>query len=123
MNPRPTRRWFRFSLRTMLALVTVVCIYLGWAMNWIRQRRVFAKSQVGIFVLQKERTDGTAPLAPYGLWILGEKGIGEIYPNNQNSEREAVELFPEAVVRWDYPEHLLRHIELFAEVLKPATQD
>jgi hypothetical protein len=32
-----TRRWFRFSLRTLLVLVTLVCVYLGWAGNWKRQ--------------------------------------------------------------------------------------
>src|SRR5688572_4473021 len=35
----PTRRWFRISLLTMLVLVTLVCIYLGWSMNWIQSTR------------------------------------------------------------------------------------
>jgi hypothetical protein len=29
-NPKPHRRWFRFSLRTMLVLVTLVCLVAGW---------------------------------------------------------------------------------------------
>jgi hypothetical protein len=45
----------RFSLRTMLVLVTLVCVicnYLGWAMNWIKPGQVFQKaSNVNYFQL------------------------------------------------------------------------
>ena len=40
----PTRRWFRFSLRTMLVLVTVVVLLVGWLANtyrWVQERRAF----------------------------------------------------------------------------------
>jgi hypothetical protein len=39
-NPKP-RRWFRFGLRTMLVLVTVVCISLSgwiWTKNLVESR-------------------------------------------------------------------------------------
>jgi hypothetical protein len=38
----PRRRWYQFSLRTMFVLVTVACVVLAWvgySLNWIRQRR------------------------------------------------------------------------------------
>ena len=33
------RRWFRFSLRTMLVLMTVFCIWLGWQVSIVRERK------------------------------------------------------------------------------------
>jgi hypothetical protein len=38
---KPKRRWFRFSLRTLFVLVTVIGVAAGWLanqLNWIRQR-------------------------------------------------------------------------------------
>ena len=32
-------RVFRFSLRTLLVVVTVVCVWLGWQLSIVRQRR------------------------------------------------------------------------------------
>ncbi|MCH7727434.1 MAG: hypothetical protein IH991_13270 [Planctomycetes bacterium] len=29
-KPKPSRRWLQFSLRTMLALLTVACVWFGW---------------------------------------------------------------------------------------------
>ena len=37
------RRWFRFSLRTMLVVVTMLGCWLGYQFNWIRQRNEFAE--------------------------------------------------------------------------------
>ena len=33
------RRWFRFSLRTMLLATTMLCIWLGWKINAAREQR------------------------------------------------------------------------------------
>jgi hypothetical protein len=43
-SPKPNRRWFRFSLRTMLVVVTAICIWLSYCLNWIRQRRDFVEA-------------------------------------------------------------------------------
>lgn len=37
------RRWFRFSLRGMFVLVTLVCVWLGWNLNTVRERRAVRK--------------------------------------------------------------------------------
>ena len=33
------RRWLRFSLRTLLLVVTVLCVWLGWRINAARQQK------------------------------------------------------------------------------------
>jgi len=35
----PTRRWFRFSLRTLLVAITLFGLWLGYYINWIHQRQ------------------------------------------------------------------------------------
>ncbi len=35
----PTRRWFRFSLRTMFVVVTMVAATLGWELHVVRSRQ------------------------------------------------------------------------------------
>jgi hypothetical protein len=35
----PGRRWFRFSLRTLFVVVTIVACWLGWNVNIVHQRR------------------------------------------------------------------------------------
>ena len=106
------RRWLSFSLRSLFVLVTVVCIYLFWAMNWIHQRREF--------LLQQPVTDNSEVLmlllgeeerpAPLLLRILGERGVIRIDINEdffrKHAEKQklaelnetAERLFPEATV-------------------------
>ena len=36
---KPKRRWFQFSLRTFLVLMTVFAVWFGWAMNKAREQR------------------------------------------------------------------------------------
>ncbi len=38
-STRPKRRFFRFSLRTLMIVVTVFCIWLGWQVYTARQQR------------------------------------------------------------------------------------
>ena len=38
MTPASNRRWFRFSLRTLFVVVTLVCIALGWDAAKVIQR-------------------------------------------------------------------------------------
>jgi hypothetical protein len=40
----PKRRWFRFSLRTMFLVCTVVAVWLGWNVHLVRQRRAFIEN-------------------------------------------------------------------------------
>jgi hypothetical protein len=69
--PKP-RSWFRFSLRTMFVLVTVLCVVLSWSayqLNWIRQRHDFLKNdRVATHDTYKNNK------APYCLRLFGEPG-------------------------------------------------
>jgi hypothetical protein len=40
-SPTPRRRWFRFGLRTMFVVLTVISVWLGWQACWIQQRRAY----------------------------------------------------------------------------------
>src|SRR5688572_21449236 len=39
-NPKPTRRWFRFSLRTLFIVVTIVAVGLGWVLTEAKRQRL-----------------------------------------------------------------------------------
>ena len=99
-HPRP-ERWltWRFSLRALFLLMTLFAVWLGVQAKWIRDRREFV--QVGTEG-RKMATDGVTN-APWSIRILGERGIKGIYisendPNFERMERQAMALFPEAMV-------------------------
>ncbi len=37
------RRWFAFSLRTLFIVVTMFAVWLGWELNFVRQRLALRK--------------------------------------------------------------------------------
>ena len=94
----PKRRWFRFSLRTLFVLVTVVGCWLGYSINWIKQRHAFLAHP---YVIQEfndtppstvNRWGNTWPVyAPWGLWLLGERGLVSVWlpPKFWSPERQA----------------------------------
>lgn len=67
-------RWFRFSLRTMFIVVTVLGCWWGYQLNWIRQRHeAIGRNENAIAcpaVLGK---------APWSLRMLGEQGYSVLY--------------------------------------------
>jgi hypothetical protein len=85
-------RLFQFSLRSLFVLVTLVAIFCGYQMNWIRHRHEFLK-RAGVQV----HVNDDVP-APRGLWLFGEKGVLWITFEHETSESksEAERLFPEA---------------------------
>ena len=74
MSFLPTRRWLRFSIRTLLIAVTILCMWLGWAMQWIHQRRD-AVDRAGAVTRNGEAD------APWPLRILGEPGSATVVVN------------------------------------------
>ena len=94
----PRRRWFRFSLRTLFVVVTVLGCWLGYQLNWIRERHA---------VLARQSPGGGT-----GFWpgprpgfllqrLFREPGIGCIVVGECVSDAEfnrILSLFPEATV-------------------------
>ena len=114
MIPAP-KRWFRWSLPTMFVVVTVAGCWLGYSLNWIRQRHeVLAREFHG-----RRCTYGVPPRdlqradVPWTLRMFGEQPYYVVYwsamreeptANFAPSEAEQAELshvrrlFPEALV-------------------------
>jgi len=98
-----SRRWFRFSLRKLLIFVTLLCLYLGWAADWKRQRRVFLNAPNVTFAYS-ENGDAHVRLS---LRLMGEQGINWI--KCPDSEREkASSLFPEWGTNFSFNISLMR---------------
>jgi hypothetical protein len=95
---KPTRRWFRFSLRTLFVLMTIVGFLAGWVayqLNWIRQREEFQRTQVYETVLLENDLQRNTP---WSLRLFGERNrshslvFGVKEPQIEIGRR----LFPEA---------------------------
>jgi hypothetical protein len=102
-DPPTRRRWLRFSLRTLLVLVTLLCLYLGWAMNWIRQRQAFLRDSVPDDPIVKVLATVSGlkeQAAPWSLRLLNENGIPWLYFESAEQQKliEVSQLFPEAKV-------------------------
>jgi hypothetical protein len=95
----PKRRWFRFNLRTLFVVVTVVGCIAGWLLyqvRWIVERRHVTRDRVGI--LHATFDDDRLP---WPLWLLPEDGWSQInYAPDLSPERKAelTRLFPEATL-------------------------
>ena len=116
MTTAPTspirRRWFAFRLQTLFVAMTVLCCWLGYEMNWIRQRREDREwlKSVHATVYEQPYGEGTlhgAVIWPpstqhfsWSLWILGETPASVIdAPSIPDSDvRRIKRVFPEASV-------------------------
>ena len=38
-TPRPKRRWYQYTLRTLFVLMTVLAVALGWYVHRVRQQK------------------------------------------------------------------------------------
>jgi len=129
-DPRPNRRWFRFSLRTLLVATTIIAVWLGVQVKWIRDRHeILAKHQslaASVNAQEKRPQCGgairlqAAQRQPVGLWILGEPAVPfvqvillkndemQIDDFDDEDGRRAKALFPEAEI-------LLRTVHFYPE--------
>ncbi len=101
MTPTPNRRWLRFSLRTMFALVTALTCWLGYHVHWHSQRQDFV-SRSDVFGFGSPAASYPRQKAPWSLRLFGAKGYCEVSvlagDNVVASLEEARRLFPEANV-------------------------
>jgi hypothetical protein len=94
--PKHTGRWFQYSLGTMFLVVTAFSCWLGYELNWIRQRHeAFDRYQIRSMDVPEIEE---ALQAPSGLWMFGEAGIRSIWCDNLTDEEHCKleRIFPEA---------------------------
>lgn len=112
MDGTPVKRRWRlpqYSLRTLFIVVTVLAIWLGYAIPWIRQRHTFL-SQPDLIcefndtpptTLNKSHTRSPV-FAPLSIALLGERGVVSVWLPRKiwspENEAAALRLFPEAVL-------------------------
>ncbi len=120
MSAKP-RRWFSFSLRTLLILITLVACWLGWESNVVRGRKQLMQDmelRQGVRILTAEAYsayhDSRTPSEPIARvsmlrrW-LGDKAIQEIeyvtgyHKLSQEDIARLTRTFPEAKVREAQP--------------------
>jgi hypothetical protein len=110
---RPGRRWFRFGLRTLFVVVTVLCCYLAWETSVVRHRQKALREmqtlggfQIVTAAAYDQQFRGTpigAPPAKVSLIrrLLGDQAIQEIWVHWYNKPADAeiqrfARTFPEA---------------------------
>ena len=107
MDGRPKRRWLRFSVRTLLVAVTIFCVWLGWQVNIVRDRkammqRIEEAGGVGGAGFQSRKD----PPMPWYRKKLGDSANAHIrVPWDWTAEQiaEVSALFPEATVHKQRP--------------------
>jgi hypothetical protein len=73
MDGKPKRRWLRFSIRTLLAVVTIFCVWLGWNFYELRQRHLIKQ----FLTAQGIALDYGEPTAPWNSFPLSWRLLGE----------------------------------------------
>ncbi len=89
---------FRFRLRTLLiavAVLAVPCAWVGYQLNWIRQRH--AEGSLWPKGIPRWATQTPYPRGPGFLWMFGEYGRYQVFCRRGDFERIS-RLFPEAHV-------------------------
>lgn len=90
--PRP-----RFTLRVLFVAMTLHCVWCGYSVNWIQQRRAALNDG---WVVAYYEPGVKFPAAPGLLWIFAEPAQQSliVYRSNgrPNSKERAAKLFPES---------------------------
>jgi hypothetical protein len=80
--PKRKRRWFQFSLRTLLVAVTVSAVplgYVGWQAKIVRERKALvdwiARNGGKVYPLRSDNADDQPPFVRR---LLGDRPIGAI---------------------------------------------
>ncbi len=80
MTHSTRRRWFRFTLRTLLVIVALLAVFLAYHVNWIRERRaLIAKhKELSEWYGQPMQIAAVSVIPRDGpglLWMFGERKI------------------------------------------------
>jgi hypothetical protein len=105
--PKRNRRWFQFSLRTLLigvALLAMPCAYVGWQGRDVRERKEAMKKFVHAYAIYGMPISRN-PASQLRRW-LGDTRIESFYFDKEASDDEiqtARREFPEAAIHRDKP--------------------
>ena len=102
MAENPKRRW-QFSLRTLLIVVTLAalpCAWVGYSLNWIRERHIFVE-RTHCRVINQGNLCLPPAQAPGLLWLFEEIGFDLVLCKDSEID-EAKRLFPESSVSEDH---------------------
>jgi hypothetical protein len=104
------RRWLRFSVRTLLIAVTVFCVWLGWQVSIVRERKAVMtdldKELVESAVLNREYVSRTRNRTlPYAEVTWRQRVLGDelhatvlLLDAGRHRYEDVAKLFPEADV-------------------------
>jgi hypothetical protein len=102
--PKRKRRWYQFSLRTLMIGVTLFCVvvggYVGWQAKIVRERRVELSRVVDVRLVGIDGADKEGVI-PWIRCALGDKRVGSIkmLVGTDAAELDRLRiLFPEAKV-------------------------
>jgi hypothetical protein len=95
-----------FSLRTLLALVALLCAWLAWERHVVEQRKAALADWAAMRVVIAP-SSADQPSRPQSVsWIRGRLGDGAVATISVSTEHEPIDLerarrlFPEARVQW-----------------------
>jgi hypothetical protein len=126
---KPKRRWFRFSLRTLLVAVTLLCIWLGWQARIVQERKGLLEllTQSGghaadMSALSGPVFKGTTLKINVGLGPGFKSKAVEIHPNQANLASYIRHLFGDREIGLiSLPDQLVKDREQFVSVFPDAT--
>lgn len=108
-QPEARRRWYQFSLRMLLIVVTalaVPCAYLGWQAKIVSHRKLVLKSATehGLILMPDAAAADAVATVPWIRRMMGDVPVRSAWwvgASKEDRERFA-EAFPEATVesRW-----------------------
>ncbi len=115
------RRWYRWSLRTLFAVVTVFAVWLGWHMKIVHQRRAYldglksrglsyelvsesesAYRDVGSDYMSYYELPGPVSIPFWRRWLGDDAAIRISVGDVATEADEARRLFPEVGVVGDW---------------------
>ena len=106
--PKRKRRWFQFSLRTLLIVVTLFCVivggYVGWQKRIVNERKAYLEANKHVWEngLHVVFTKGDPNKAPslIRFW-LGDHAQENVFVDENASKdikQSVAALFPEATI-------------------------